>query len=103
MTTTKAPKPRYRWAHPSEWLDWYLESETHDRDAIVGIARALAEGLDGDDLQDLFQPEMDADGYFHDLNRCPDCETQLTAETSAYGHPSYCATCDREIDTEEER
>ena len=61
--------PEYRWSHPIEWLDHYLEAPTHDRDDLIAIARQLAALLDGDQLQDLFQSEMDADGYFKPLRK----------------------------------
>jgi hypothetical protein len=98
MTTTKPNRPRHRWAHPSDWLDYYMEQDTHDRDDIIQIAKALAGRLDGDSLQDLFQDEMDTDGYFKDLNLCPDCESRLTDRTTDGTHPTYCDECDREVE-----
>jgi hypothetical protein len=59
-------EPRYRWAHPSEWLDHWIEQH-QDVAALDSLARALAAELDSDQLQDLFQAEMDADGYFRPL------------------------------------
>lgn len=110
-TKTKTD-PRYHWSHPSEWLDHYLEQDTHDRDDLIRIARALAGKLDGDQIQDEFQDEMTEDGYFIDLNKldtakCPDCATLLTdATTITVGdteYPTYCEECDREIELEERK
>ncbi len=64
----------YRWTHPSEWLADKISSYTSLRDAdaitqLADLARALAGLLDGDQIQDLFQAEMDADGYFTPLRK----------------------------------
>lgn len=100
MSATR--KPKYRWSHPREWFDYYLEQETHDRDDLIGIARQLADKLDGDQLQDVFQSDMDADQYFHDWNTCPDCNQPLTTEAGeneAGAYPAnYCLDCDREVE-----
>jgi hypothetical protein len=79
MPKTKTAE-RYRWSHPSEWLDDRIRTLTteEDHDALADIAQSLAGRLDGDSIQDLFQSEMDADGYFQDLNKrayqCGSCE-----------------------------
>ncbi len=98
MTTKADEKPRYRWSHPSEWLDYYLEEPTHEIDDLIYIARALAQKLDGDQIQDLFQAEMDQDGYFRDVRDCPDCGTRLTqASDEAGALPAhYCTVCDEQ-------
>lgn len=56
----------YRWAHPSEWLVERLHrfAVNKDVEALHWTALELARTLDGDQIQDLFQDEMDADGYF---------------------------------------
>ena len=43
--------------------------------ALKNVASALAGKFDGDAIQDLFQPEMDADGFFVDLDnlKCDEC------------------------------
>ena len=66
--------PRYRWRHASEWLDWKIGKivALDDRqDALTELAaltRILARHMDGDQIQDEFQSEMDADGFFDDLD-----------------------------------
>jgi len=57
---------RYRWSHPAEWLDHWID-EHQEVDALDHLARELASKLDADQIQDLFQDEMDADGYFRPL------------------------------------
>ena len=58
----------YQWDHPAEWLtekvngDWFKDA-TELRAAIF----SMLEKLDGDDLQDIFQSDMDDDGYFQPL------------------------------------
>lgn len=60
------PEPRYRWTHPIEWLNDKITelSQKDDVSELCSVARSLAEALDGDTIQDLFQDEMDEDGYF---------------------------------------
>lgn len=99
MTTTNRT-PRYKWDHPSEWLEQRIQTLTTQEDHIelASIAHALAGRLDGDSIQDLFQAEMDDDGYFQDLNRCPDCDGELTQADNDQGLPAnYCTVCDREV------
>lgn len=52
-------KLRYRWASAYEWLEdkihWACEVELHS------LALSMAQALDGDGIQELFQYEMDAD------------------------------------------
>lgn len=66
----KRKKMAYRWPHALDWIDWKIGeyAAMRDRDLAVAelamIARELASHLDGDQLQDTFQSEMDADGFF---------------------------------------
>ena len=77
MSTETTPPPRYRWDHVHAWFDHYLEAD-RDREELANLCRQLAEKLDSDQLQDLFQGEMDDDGYFTDLNKrafqCGGCD-----------------------------
>ncbi len=56
----------YRWGHPGEWLDDKIKDLCTQEDVteLASIARSLAGALDSDQLQDIFQTEMAADGYF---------------------------------------
>ncbi len=65
----KKREPRYRWACPFDWLTERL-ADLARRGAIEELwehAGTLASQLDSDQIQDLFQSEMDADGYFKEL------------------------------------
>ena len=73
MGLNAKPEPRYRWSHPSEWLSFHVDRLANDDSAeahseLVKLVMSLASLLDGDQIQDLFQDEMDRDGYFNDLN-----------------------------------
>ena len=56
----------YKWAHPSEWLNDYITelAQRGDVETLAFTARELAEKLDGDQIQDIYQQVMDCDGYF---------------------------------------
>ena len=56
----------FRWSYPSDWLnDTVTEAvDRHDIAELVSIINGLIPMLPEDDIQDLFQNEMDADGYF---------------------------------------
>ena len=68
-----------KWNHPQDRLDDYLTSLAEPPVSVcnlLGIARTLAGKLDSDQIQDLFQDEMEADGYFDpliELVECPAC------------------------------
>lgn len=56
----------YKYESPRHWLmSTYIP--TKDKDELIGIIDQLADRLSSDDLQDLFQSEMDADGYFEEM------------------------------------
>lgn len=56
------------WATAHEWLDSHIDSLTFGISGPVGnlasLAKELATKLDGDQIQDLFQSEMDDDDFF---------------------------------------
>ena len=58
-------KPRYRWSHPYAWLE--TASADWDRDRLLHELRRLALQHDSDTLQDIYQKDMDGDGYFEPL------------------------------------
>lgn len=66
MTQTTALT--YKWSSPGEWLADLMEVRINARDfdGVVDIARTLlnATVIDSDTIQELFQSDMDADGYF---------------------------------------
>jgi hypothetical protein len=59
----------YKYTHPADWLlkkiDRYVAD--NDIDQLQGLAKELVTYLDGDTIQDHFQSEMDADGYFDEV------------------------------------
>ena len=59
-------EPRYKWAHPSDWLNDKIEEYRDDDNinGLVGIIDELMRQVAEDDIQNRFQDEMDADGYF---------------------------------------
>ncbi len=59
----------YKWAHPSEWLGDKIDRAAHAEDiaALVSICNTLMQRTDEDDIQEDFQSEMDAEGYFKPL------------------------------------
>jgi len=59
----------YRWSHPAAWLSERIDGIKYGKHSdadLAAMCRLLASQLDSDILQDLFQDEMDADGYFED-------------------------------------
>lgn len=58
---------RYRWSHPLNWLEDFLtrvDAENRDSHCLLVEALNLAAQLDGDQIQDIYQSQMAADGYF---------------------------------------
>lgn len=59
----------YRWSHPGQWLEHHIDQlrdsgSDYARLDLASLARRLGEQLDSDTIQDLFQGEMEEDGYF---------------------------------------
>lgn len=54
----------YRWAHPSDWLNDHVDESRGNNAELIAIIDTLMSKLTEDDLQDLFQSEMERDGYF---------------------------------------
>jgi len=52
----------YKWDTPLEWLS--SASQGWDRSQLRNAMLLIAEKCDPDELQDMFQQEMDEDGYF---------------------------------------
>jgi hypothetical protein len=97
---------KYRWSYPSDWLESRLKEYTEQgqSDAITNLyntATALASKLSSDEIQDLFQSEMDADGYFdplpiHSQRRFADSRSACGAdegETTLYDEEVTCEEC----------
>lgn len=56
---------KYTYDYPSDWLNEKLDrwDATDLRSALLSIMTVLSE----DDIQDIFQAEMDRDGYFEEV------------------------------------
>lgn len=54
--------PRYKWATPHDWLSDRIDRFTEGELRIA--LRQLMEKVDGDDIQDIFEPDMEEDNYF---------------------------------------
>lgn len=74
----------YRWASAHDWLQAHIHNffRTNRNDKLREIAQQLANQLDADEIQDLFQNEMDADGYFEQLAQAKEV-TEGVAEIMA--------------------
>jgi activator of HSP90 ATPase len=55
----------YRWDNPYKWLE--DQCRVWDKERVTQAFLSLALASDSDTLQDLFQPEMDQDGYFEEV------------------------------------
>lgn len=62
----KITQPTGKWETPADWLDNKIDNLTDDNDILnlQTICKHLLNLADNDQLQDLFQQEMDEDGYF---------------------------------------
>jgi len=54
--------PGYKWANPYEWLEY--KSNMWGKNILRAELLELAQHTDFDTLQDMYQSEMDKDGYF---------------------------------------
>lgn len=61
-----ATEKKYRWDYPQEWLLEKAEQHARNNNSaeLLSIIQTLVSSLDADTIQDNFQSEMDADGYF---------------------------------------
>lgn len=85
----------YKWNTPHDWLFDKIR-RTDDVDKLRCYAYALLRRLDADEIQDLFQIEMDQDGYFDErgLLRCPDASGCSGRSICDHGGPHMAeATC----------
>ena len=76
MTDTTRNGKTYKWAHPSEWLNDHVDNSRGNNAELFSIINALMTKCSEDDIQDLFQAEMDRDGYFTPeptADDCPNC------------------------------
>lgn len=60
---------RYKWDSAREWLDQKVQEAAAKNDVaeLVSIYNAIIGFVDNDSIQDVFQTEMAADGFFKPL------------------------------------
>lgn len=101
--------PRYQWSNPHEWLD--ERAQDWEKDELLFTLLSLASHLDADTLQDLFQSEMDSDGYFQDLDKlpkwpegkaCPNCARTGTVSYDRDNEAFACSGCNLVLEESEE-
>jgi hypothetical protein len=58
----------YRWQSPLAWLRWKIDELTIGNNiiALSTMFIVLAITLDNDQIQDVFERDMDKDGYFEE-------------------------------------
>jgi hypothetical protein len=54
----------YKWASPHEWFQSYLDRNRNNTAQLFQLCGELASKLDADQMQELFESDMDSDGYF---------------------------------------
>lgn len=52
----------YKWENAHDWLMFRLLTLSEER--ILEYARLMARHIDPDDIQEIFQDDMEYDGYF---------------------------------------
>lgn len=57
---------KYRWETPHDWI-W--EKIAEGEFTAYEVLQDVLPKMDSDDLQDIYQEEMDKDGYFNDLDK----------------------------------
>lgn len=57
--------PTYKWANPQEWLQQYIDGLSYEE--LRQEAKNLASMMDLDQIQDVYQADMDTQGYFKPL------------------------------------
>ncbi len=69
----------YQWASPHMWLDYHLQHITQE-EAINLLLQLVHQHVDSDQIQDLLERDMDADGFFGEvLGPCAECDDQVVA------------------------
>jgi formylmethanofuran dehydrogenase subunit E len=97
--------PQYKWASPQEWV---VEACQNWNDHVLRSAFIeLVMKQDADTIQDLYESDMDNDGYFEPLKkqnsyrlRCPKCGIPTIEDTNEDLAPDE-ALCNQCYDQEE--
>lgn len=72
----------YRWDSASEWLLEKVREKSDDPSYLMGVIDCLIDKVDSDDIQDIFQSEMDEDGYFNEENDNEEEEDEEESDAS---------------------
>ena len=59
---------KYKWDYPKEWLEEKIQKGEFSSDEVLNDILSF---VDNDTIQDIYQDEMDEDGYFIDLDSIP--------------------------------
>ncbi len=77
--------PNYKYATAHEWL---FQSSIEASDARID---ELLKKVDGEDIQELFQNEMEEDGFFVDLDETFECNICGAERIVEHGYDIYCS------------
>lgn len=68
---TPQPKKQYKWANPNDWFRSHINKleARSDCERLAGIIWILLTAIDDEEIQELFQEEMDQDGYFDAIDK----------------------------------
>lgn len=79
----------YRWDSPGDWLAEKIAAG--DEYALRGYLNAIVGTLDSDTIQDIFQAEMQTDGYFDpDVDHYDEDEDEPDEGESNEPEPEPC-------------
>lgn len=88
---------RFQWVNPHQWLlEHFRDAEPDER---ARVATRLMQRVDADTIQDLFQAEMERDGYFEPFItwHCITCEAENEDHPDLTSCP-LCCRCGAEYD-----
>ena len=89
----------YRWHHPIEWL--LEKADKWNEEELRAELKNLAHKLDGDQIQDEYESEMDADGYFDELHtHTKERKPWETGVKHFEGKAEDCPICEEEEEAE---
>ncbi len=88
--------PKHKWDNAHEWLDQYLASLTPLE--LLHEAYNLTRQLDGDQIQDLYQSDMDRQGYFAPIEPDDDFPVVALEDDDEAEDRVTCGTCGRSWD-----
>lgn len=76
----------YKWTSAQEWLQQYLNGLTYTE--LQQEARNLASKLDNDTIQEIYESDMDMQGFFTPLERDDDDDLEMSDDSCGEcGHP----------------